>query len=198
MNTEQRILINVIGTGYDIRIGNLNKDDYKVLSEIEKQTDISLNELLFNEDFYSENKISETYNSWKDFNDIGNYRGVDLLEKGQIEVWINRKRKKRYLLSEIKEPTTLFPLFNCVEERVCNKSHQISIGLQEKGLLNKFIITTSSFQIEELKIHIVELNLNSKLLNILRAVSYKGIYLNSIKDDTLVTGTVCVIENFSK
>lgn len=193
MKTEDRILINIIGTGYDLRLGQLNDDNYKILNKIDKQKNDSINELLFNKEFYTKSQISYTYKSWTDFNDIGIYRGVNLSEMGQIEIWINRKRKKRLLVSEIIEPTSLFPLFKTKKENLLLKSHQIIIGVEEKGHLNKFVINTPKFLIEELEFHFVEIKLNSTVLKVLKSISYQGLFLKSVKNDTVITGTICEI-----
>lgn len=111
MKAEDRILINISGTGYDLQVGKLNGADYEQLLNFEKESKSSLNNVLFDDNFYLKNSLSENYKSWRDFN-FASYKGADLFQKGQIEIWVNRKRKKTYPISKIENSPLLFPLFN--------------------------------------------------------------------------------------
>lgn len=188
-------MINIIGTGYDLSIENLNYNTHKIISEIKRLEKNKLHYSLFDDSFYTKNKITDNYKSWKDFNNAGQYRGADLFHKGQIEIWLNRKRKKTYKLSEIENSTFLFPQFNFEKSYLFEKSNQLIIGVQEKGYLNKFIFSTPKFLIEDLKFHIIQIKFDLFELKILYNISYQGIELTSLKNDTVVTGNVCEIIN---
>lgn len=195
MKTEDRIMINIIGTGYDLSIANLNYNTHKILSEIKKLENNKLHYLLFDDSFYIDNIINVNHKSWRDFNNVGQYRGADLFHKGQIEIWINRKRKKTYQFSEIENSTFLFPLFNCDKDFLFKKANQLIIGVKEQGYLNKFIFSTPKFSIEGLTFHITEIKFDLFELKILHNITYQGIQLTSIKSDTVVIGNVCEIVN---
>lgn len=188
-------MINIIGTGYDLSIANLNYNTHKILSEIKRLENNKLHYLLFDDSFYIENIINDNHKSWRDFNNAGQYRGADLFHKGQIEIWINRKRKRTYQFSEIENSTFLFPLFNFEKSYLLKKENQLIIGVKEKGYLNKFIFSTQKFLIEDLKFHITEIKFDLFELKILHNISYQGIQLTSIKNDTVVTGNVCEVNN---
>lgn len=188
-------MINIIGTGYDLCIDNLNRNTHPILTKIKNSANGKLNYLLFDDSFYTENEMSNNYKSWRAFNNVGQFRGADLFHKGQIEIWLNRKRKKTYQLSEIDNSMSLFPLFNCDKENLTKKENQLIIGVKEKGYLNKYIFSAPRFTIEDLKFHIIEIKSDLFELKILHNISYQGIQLTSIKNDTVVTGNVCEIVN---
>ena len=200
MEKESSILINIIGTGYDVSVGEVPPDLFEFFRKavnVEKQ---SLHDLLFDEDFYKKYEISKAnnsvkYASWKDFNDNAVYRGANLMENGQLEIWINRRRVKTYRFGELIGDATLFPLFGSEEAFIneaseANINKQIVIGFQEKGQLAKYKIKSGKFLYEELKLHIIQFLYFKSTIKLLYKITYSDLVLNSLKHDTVVTGTV--------
>jgi len=185
----EKVVINVIGTGYDICIdrldGNLNFEfDLKETSE--------LHNCLFGIEFYKKQHVVNNHkviHSWKDFNTNGMFRGADVLEYGQIEIWINRRRRKTYKFHELKSDLRLFPLFEITEEYI-NSTSQLIIGVQEKGFLAKFVFQSEEFSIEEIKLHFVNIPLKNRSIPLLYKISYCNTELKSQRSDTIITSTV--------
>lgn len=204
MKPNNRVLINIIGVGYDVCLCEVSpdmKDTFAMALNQEKQ---SLHHLLFNEDFFNKYEIAKLDNtgnckSWNDFENKGVFRGANLLERGQIEIWINRQRAKTYKFSELISAETLFPLFELDERSIFEPdclNTQLVIGFQETGHLNKFRIKALKFLPEELRLHTVKFHSYNKPIKLLYKVTYLGVALKSLKRDTVVTGTVLeMIEN---
>lgn len=159
MKTKDRVVINIIGVGYNLSIGNTP------LTNIGNQNSVTDNKFVL-------------------------YSGANILEKGQVELWLNHKRKKTILFSEINESKRLFPFFNIETDLFRNKPNQILTGEQEKGLIARIIISEEKFDIENLKLHITCFEINNLFLKLINAISYNGQYLKSKKSDTVLTGTL--------
>lgn len=199
MKTENRILINIIGIGYDICVGEVSPELTYAFSKAVKQEKQSLYHLLFDEAFYKKYAIPQmdnpnsNYLSWKDFNNQAMYRGPNLLENGQLEIWIHRKRAKTYMFHELTNKAILFPLFDTREQilsEMLNNETSILIGVQEKGHLAKFKMKIDKFIPEELQLHIVQFQCSNVSIKLLHKITYSGVVLKSLKQDTVVTGTV--------
>jgi hypothetical protein len=117
------------------------------------------------------------------------YRGADMSEYGQIEIWINRRRMKTYKFHELKSDLRLFPLFEISEEYI-NSTSQLIIGVQEKGFLAKFVLQVERFSIEGIKLHFVNIPLQNRSIPLLYKISYFSIELKSLRSDTIITSTV--------
>lgn len=199
MNTENIILINIIGIGYDVCVGDVSSELTVVFSKAVRQEKQSLHHLLFDEEFYKKyvlpqmDSSNNNYFSWKDFNNKAMYRGANLLESGQLEIWINRKRVKTYKFHELTNKAMLFPLFDFREQilsEMLNNETCILIGVQEKGHLAKFKMKIEKFIPEELQLHIIQFQCSNVSIKLLYKITYSGMVLKSLKQDTVVTGTV--------
>jgi hypothetical protein len=195
METEDRILINVIGVGYDVCVGDVSPEQKVILNAAVIQEKQSLHNLLFDEDFYKKYelpKVNSSLNcrSWKDFSNIGKYRGAHLLETGQIEIWINGKRVRTYKFNELANELSLFPAFIVEEKQSTVTENTFYIGLQEKGHLAKFRFKTRKFIPNELKLHIIHFPTSKSKLQILYTLSYLGVILESLNSDTVIIGTI--------
>ena len=196
METEIKILINTIGIGYDVCVCEVPPGLMDHLGLAMSTEERHFAYLLFEDEFYVKYKIPKTdtknYSSWKDFGNKGFYRGANLLERGQIEIWINRKRIKTYQFHELISNATLFPLFDTKElnlSELRGKEPEFILGFQEKGHLSKYIIKADKFFPEELHLHIVEFLFSGNRIKLLYKITYQGTALKSLKDDTVVTGT---------
>ena len=188
----EKFVINIIGTGYDICIGEIPRETQLLFSNTKSG---ELQHLLFDEDFYKRYLIKscgKTVHSWNDFNSEGVYRGADIFKSGQIEIWINSKRVKTYKFSELNSQSRLFPLFECSLENIINKNRKslIMIGVQEKGFLAKFSFMSKGFLIENLKLHFANISIANNSIRLLTRLSYLDNELKSVKSDTNITGTV--------
>lgn len=197
MATDNKILINVIGTGYDVCVGEITPQTKEIFNAAVEQENKPLNHLLFDNDFYKKYPIANSYHfweysNWKDFDDKAVYRGANLLEYGQMEIWINKKKVKTYKFHELISNATLFPLFDANEELLTEllTGSNLLIGVQEKGHLAKFTIKSFKFIPEELQLHIVNFTSGKSNIKLLYKITYFGKALISLKQDTVVTGTV--------
>ncbi len=197
MKKENNILINIIGTGYDVCVCELPPGLMDELGVGIAQEERSLGDLLFEDEFYKKYSISKSdtknYESWKDFGNKGIYRGANLAERGQLEIWFNRKRLITYQFNELINEGILFPLFDNQEQKlkelVSDKSNFV-IGVQEKGHLAKFKMKIDTFIPGAFQLHIIEIFTPEKIIRLLHKITYEGNTLKSIKDDTVVTGTL--------
>ncbi len=194
---ENRVLINVIGLGYDVCVCELPPGLLDELSVGVSMEERSLGYLLFDNEFYKKYPISKSdtknYVTWKDFGNKGFYRGADLTQRGQLEIWFNRKRLRTYQFHELINDGLLFPLFD-VKELVLKTLHDekssFVIGIQEKGQLAKYTMKLDKFIPEEFQLHILQFFTPQKTIRLLHRITYSGTALKSIKDDTVVTGTL--------
>ena len=196
MKPDNKILINIIGVGYDVCVCEVPLGLFDHLGLAIATEERSLGYLLFDDEFYRKYQISKSdtknYSCWKDFGNKGFYRGANLMERGQIEIWINRKRVKTYQFHELINNATLFPLFETTElvlSELLGNQPEFILGVQEKGHLAKYVIKSDKFLPEELQLYIVEFGFSEKRIKLLYKVAYLGVALKSLKNDTVVTGT---------
>lgn len=197
MDKENKILINIIGTGYDVCVCEVSPGLLDILTMAVAKEERSLDYLLFEDEFYTKYQISKTdtknYSSWKDFNNKAMYRGANLSERGQLEIWFNRKRIRTYQFHELISEATLFPLFDnheqILKDTLSDKPNFI-VGFQEKGHLAKYKMKIEKFIPEEFQLHILQFLTPSLTIRLLHKITYAGNQLESIKDDTVVTGTL--------
>ena len=198
MSSENKVLINIIGTGYDVCVCEVHPGLFDQLSLGIATEERSLDYLLFEDQFYAKYQISkidtQNYSSWKDFNNKGEYRGANLNERGQLEIWFNRKRLRTYQFNELISDANLFPLFDNQEVILKNTLNanqpNFVLGVQEKGHLSKYRMPLDKFIPEEFQLHILQLFTPRVTIRLLHKITYSGNVLKSIKEDTVVTGTV--------
>ena len=198
MDKENKILINIIGTGYDVCVCEVSPDLLDILNMAVAKEERSLGYLLFEDEFYTKYQISKSdiknYSSWKDFSNKGTYRGANLSERGQLEIWFNRKRIRTYQFHELINDANLFPLFENKEEILKNSlddnQPNFIVGYQEKGHLSKYRLTIDKFIPDEFQLHIVQFFTPQKTIRLMHKITYSGTTLNSTKDDTVITGTL--------
>ncbi|MBL0330048.1 MAG: hypothetical protein IPP64_11680 [Bacteroidetes bacterium] len=198
MKSENKVLINIIGTGYDVcvcEVPSLLLDQLNLGIAKEER---SLGYLLFEDEFYAKYQIPKTdtknYSTWKDFDNKGVYRGANLSERGQLEIWFNRKRIKTYQFHELINDANLFPLFDNQEQFLkdtldTNKPNFV-VGYQEKGHLSKYRMNIDRFIPEEFQLHILQFFTPQLTIRLLHKITYSGVEVKSLKDDTVITGTL--------
>lgn len=196
MKTKNKVLINIIGTGYEISVCEPSPELCQKLLREDKE-DRSASALLLDESFYESFKCPETIEkknlSWKNLNNKGMFRGANLNERGQLEIWMNRKRIKTYAFQELMNEAVLFPLFDSEElflKDVLSDAPAFLIGIQEKGQQGKYYIRADRFNPEEFRLHLIRFQSSGRNIRLLHKISYAGESLHSLKDDTLVTGSV--------
>lgn len=153
--------------------------------------------LLFDNSIYEKYKNHELFpnipfESWRSFNNGGIFRGANLLDRGQIEIWKNKKRIKTYTFNSLLTENLLFPIFNSSSEDLKNINkldNAFLIGVQEKGHLGKYKIEASTFNPDELRLHLINFTIQNKPIKLLHKITYQNIELNSLIHDTLITGT---------
>jgi hypothetical protein len=192
-NQEDTIVINLIGTGYDINIGAFP-------SKIkEKLGDGNLNfNLLFDLDFYRKNQfdknaVGKLIYSWKDINSNNNYIGANFCERSQLEIWINGKRKKTLKLIDLFNDSLLFPLYSISETLIETSGigkEQLIIGHQLKGLIAKYTIKTKKFNLDSLQFSILSFQHLESNYKILFDLIYKGSVLKVNLSDAVATGII--------
>ncbi len=183
MATDQKIHINIIGTGYELNCA-------EVLNEHElSATKIAKSFLEGAEDkTESHATLASEY-----FEKLKSYRGANVLDPGQIEFWKDRKRLKTYKFHEIIQSAVLFPILNINEVKfspIESDRKAIIFGYQEKGHLAKYTIQVKHFLIDALQFQVIEIPMFPSKLKVLYKLIYDGRELRSLKEDTVVTGTV--------
>lgn len=180
MLPNNRVIINISGTGYCVYIDNKG-----ILKEL---NDIDLFEKLFLNDEGNASKQQQNYPH-------NYFNGANMLEKGQLDIWVNRKRKKTIQLSEINVSSALFPILNCKYKTHKNKANQLLIAQQEKGLITKMMLPCAQFVIDDLLLHIIHIKIEKTELKLIRKITYNGKQLISLKNDTVVTGSIIDRQN---
>lgn len=175
MLSNNRVIINISGTGYYVYIDNKG-----ILKEL---NDIDLFETLFLNDEGNASKQQQNYPH-------NYFSGVNILEKGQLDIWVNRKRKKTIQLSDINISNTLFPILNTEYKTHKNKANQILIAQQEKGLITKMMLPCAQFVTDDLLLHIIHIKTDKTELKLIREITYNSKQLISLKNDTVVTGSI--------
>ncbi|MBK6525176.1 MAG: hypothetical protein IPG07_06210 [Crocinitomicaceae bacterium] len=103
---------------------------------------------------------------------------------------------RTYKFHELYDNATLFPIFNTevefLNQQMGSGTHLV-VGYKEKGHLAKYVIKSDQFIPHELKVHIVEFAEASLVVKLFYKITYFGIALKSIKESTLITGTVAKI-----
>ena len=200
MENNSQILINLLGTGYDLAIGLLGDQQSAILELAVKQEGRCMNELLFDPEFYQHYSVPNSNavgscNSWQDFGNLASYRGPGCFEAGHMEIWINKRKVKICKFRELFGNLSLFPLFDIVKNELppsflSSPDKHIVIGVQEKGHLARYKFTCNGFVPAELKIEHLHIRLMDRNLVLISALSYAGTQLISTKEDTVITGTL--------
>ena len=183
MAQDQKLHINLIGTGYELNCALVQKEH--------EHTAIHLAKTFLEE--AEEKQAKHNLSEAQYFEGLKSYRGANLLEPGQIEFWKDRKRLKTYKFQEIVQSSVLFPILNIEEIKLSASDENkkaIAFGYQEKGHLAKYTIQAKQFLMDELQFHVIEIPMSSGKMKVLYKVVYKGKELKSLKEDTLVTGAV--------
>ncbi|MBK6834259.1 MAG: hypothetical protein IPG89_08310 [Bacteroidetes bacterium] len=189
---EDEVVINLIGTGYDINIGAFPS---KIKAKLGDEK-MNFN-LLFDLDFYRKNQfkkndLGKLIYSWKDINSKNNYIGANLCERSQLEIWINGKRKKTLKLIDFFNDALLFPLYNISESLIDSSinGEQLIIGHQLKGLIAKYTFKTKKFNLDSLQFSILSFQHIESNYKILFKLIYKDSVLKVNLSDTVVTGII--------
>ena len=187
-------MISIIGTGYDLYIAKLNPDKASAFYFLFQQGKDKVNHL-FSDALWikqTNSKEKSTIN-FLEFEKMEYYRGADVSSNGQIEFTINGKRIKKYKFEDLRSENRLFPLFYMNEENLIHYSRtnkDVVFGYQEKGQLAKFCIYEDVFNPDLLQLNFIQLLANDRIISLLYELSYNGIKLCSINEDSLITGTI--------
>lgn len=196
---KQEIVINLVGTGYDINIGPVPKEIIDNITSSPQNKDESPNyHRLFELDFYKKNHFlkmngGDKIHSWKDINNDNSISGPNMAEMSQIEIWVNGKRKKTLKYEDLYPRNTLFPPYNIISDPQINISQNKSyaiIGHQIKGLIKKFHFKTEKFNLDSLEFSVISFNDKWGNIKILNKLIYNDVTLKEVHSDALVTGTI--------
>lgn len=180
MLPQSKIHINLSGTGYEINCALVQKEHEQSAIQIAKS-------------FLESEEVNQVLISSPYFEAMKSYRGPNLFEPGQIEFWKDRKRLKTYKFQEIVRSMVLFPILNIEEVKLSagvESKKVIAFGYQEKGHLAKYTIQAKQFLMDDLQFHVIDFPMSSGKMKVLYKVVYKGKELRSLKEDTLITGSV--------
>ena len=196
---EQEIVINLVGTGYDVYVGSLPKDIITKIGTSFLNEDGQPNYYkLFELDFYKQNHFLkkngiDKIHSWKDINNDNSISGPNMAEMSQIEIWVNGKRKKTLKYADLYPKNTLFPPYNIIRDPQINmgqnKAYTI-IGHQIKGLIKKYHFKTKKFSLDSLEFSVISFNDKWPNIKIVNRLIYKDATLKEVYSDALVTGTI--------
>ena len=187
-------MISIIGTGYDLYIAELKPETAASFYSLFHQGKDKVNHL-FSDALWIKQKNNKEIAAIKllDFQKMEYYRGADVSSNGQIEFAINGKRVKKYKFEDLRSENRLFPLFYIKEENLIHHSRtnkDVVFGYQEKGQLAKFCIYEDAFNPDLLQLNFIQLLANDRTISLLHELSYNGIKLSSINEDSLITGTI--------
>ena len=110
--------------------------------------------------------------------------------KGQIEVWLNRKKIAKIKTHEICEVITLFPLFHKKEILLEDifEANQIYIEEKEIGMIGEFKLKIGEFSINKLIFHIAK---TKEGLQVIYKLTYADEELIFNKKDSLLQRQIC-------
>ena len=183
MAQDQKLHINLIGTGYELNCALVQKEH--------EHTAIHLAKTFLEE--AEEKQAKHNLSEAQYFEGLKSYRGANLLEPGQIEFWKDRKRLKTYKFQEIVQSMMLFPILNIEELKLSagdESKKAIAFGYQEKGFLAKYSIQSEKFLMDDLRFYVIEIPTMPVKMKVLYKVVYRGKELRSVKEDTVLTGAV--------
>ena len=183
LSPDPNLHINLSGTGYELNCALVkNEHEHKA---------IQLAKTFLEEP--EEEQAKHNLNEAQYFEALKTYRGANLMEPGQIEFWKDRKRLKTYKFQEIVQSAMLFPILNICKiefSSIVESKKAIAFGYQEKGHLAKYTIQAKQFLMDDLQFQVIEIPLSPMKLKMLYKVTYKGKELKSLREDTVLTGTV--------
>jgi hypothetical protein len=191
-NKEDEVVINLIGTGYDINIGAFPSKIKKKLGDENMNFNLLFDLNFYRKNQFDKNDLGKLIYSWKDINSNNNYIGANLCERSQLEIWINGKRKKTLKLIDFFNDSLLFPLYN-ISENVIDSSingEQLIIGHQLKGLIAKYTFKTKKFSLDSLQFSILSFLHIESNYKILFNLIYKDSVLKVNLSDAVVTGII--------
>ncbi len=183
MAQDQKLHINLIGTGYELNCALVQKEH--------EHTAIHLAKTFLEE--AEEKQAKHNLSEAQYLEGLKSYRGANLLEPGQIEFWKDRKRLKTYKFQEIVQSMMLFPILNIEELKLSagdESKKAIAFGYQEKGFLAKYSIQSEKFLMDDLRFYVIEIPTMPVKMKVLYKVVYRGKELRSVKEDTVLTGAV--------
>ncbi len=183
MAQDHKLHINFSGTGYELNCALVKKEH--------EHTAIQLAKTFLEEAEETQAKYNLKESQY--FEGLKSYRGPNLFEPGQIEFWKDRKRLKTYKFQEIVQSMMLFPILNIEEVKLSagdESKKAIAFGYQEKGFLAKFSIQSEKVLMDDLRFYVIEISTVPVKMKVLYKVVYRGKELKSVKEDTVLTGSV--------
>lgn len=111
MHNEQKVKINLIGTGCHIVKGIPDTGTWNKMLQVAGQLRTSIDHAVFDSDFFPM-LDSPYYKKWSDLNNIFDIGGLLYDSKSFIEIWIRNKKKLKVYFKNIMNENLLFPLYN--------------------------------------------------------------------------------------
>ena len=152
-----------------------------------------LEEALLNINFFNHLKIKKI-ESLQDLKQ-STYGGLIYNEKGQIEIWLGRRKLLKLKLEDLFHQQTLFPLYQTKFNKI-NSNLKSGLYLEEKEIGNIGIYETKieNFEIEKLIFHLSKVAFTGIGYQLLNEICYNTSTLQSIKSDTLLRYQRCFIK----
>lgn len=156
--------------------------------------DLFLNKSVFNPD---------TKMSCRNFKDLfgkPKFSGINLGEKGIMEIKFNNIRIYKGEVSSVIADNLLFPLFNLSVKSIKTPEAvgiRLSVAFTTKGLIGNYSLATSDFQNENLEFHVTEMENLLVRGNYLISALYNGKPLSRLEDDYVISSQRYQIENVS-
>jgi hypothetical protein len=194
---DHSIFVNFIGIGCLAVGGRLDDSVWNKIQDCALKLKRPINSVFFDCEFIPLLDERRRYDSWHDFNDLFELKGLLLSDKSLIEIRTRRKRLVKVPPSEVFESKTLFPLFNKTIAFVdSNIKGRISTLCEYSiGKVASFQFETKKFDLQKLSFSFTELTLREERKLILTNLYYEGKLLSSIGEDTVVTNLLATIIN---
>jgi hypothetical protein len=177
----KKLKINLFGESWTLKKFECSSADFNLCISVAEKMKLSLVEALLSPFFYYNLKLphipSLEYIPGKKISGLLN------TASNQIEIWYNGIRIKELNLTDFNQEDLLFPLYNVSKIEIDNK-FEPGIYIEQKafGLVASYEVKVDSFNIENLRFHILELT--DKTL--LQKITYDNQELKLKKKDVLI------------
>lgn len=175
------IYINLFGTGIRFWLCEIETSVYEKMLHYQQRDNNHWENLFFDFDFLAH----FGYKHWSEFSSEKEQVGLLLDPINKIEIKQAQRIISRFKASELTGIDTLFQLHETKMNTLTlspNKGYkQFTLVQFEKGLIGKFKLQTDSFQVEDLKYELLQLDSFQLLFNI----DYQGNLLRKTKDDSV-------------
>jgi len=190
-----KVKINLFGESWSLKKLELDYDLKEKVNSLINRSANELGKLLLDLSFYEELNIPGI----KSIADLPgtSIKGLHNTSKNQVEIWLNGKKIIKIKLKDLFHQNTLFKLYQ-TEESIVNfedMSEGIYVFDNEIGLTACYQYTAENFKIDQLTFSLLKFQNDDITNEILTSICWKNQLLTSIRSDTVVTNSNCIIKS---